>query len=44
MSYKLKFRSLALKECYKIKLKSAGYRLVYEVRDGELVVSVVAVA
>lgn len=30
-------------DCYKIKLKSAGYRLVYQVRDQELVVSVVAV-
>ncbi|MCY9874033.1 type II toxin-antitoxin system RelE family toxin [Vibrio barjaei] len=29
--------------CYKIKLRSAGYRLVYQVRDNELVVSVVAV-
>ncbi len=28
---------------YKIKLKSAGYRLVYEVRDDVLVVVVVAV-
>lgn len=28
---------------YKIKLRSAGYRLVYEVRDAELVVLVVAV-
>jgi mRNA interferase RelE/StbE len=28
---------------YKIKLRSAGYRLVYEVRDGELVVVVIAV-
>jgi mRNA interferase RelE/StbE len=28
---------------YKIKLRSAGYRLVYEVRDGELIVVVVAV-
>jgi mRNA interferase RelE/StbE len=32
-----------MKDCYKIKLKSAGYRLVYQVRDEELVVSVVAV-
>ncbi len=32
-----------LKDCYKIKLRSAGYRLVYEVRDNELVVSVVTV-
>ena len=28
---------------YKIKLRNAGYRLVYEVRDKELVVLVVAV-
>jgi len=28
---------------YKIKLRSIGYRLVYEVRDGELVVIVIAV-
>ncbi len=28
---------------YKIKLRSVGYRLVYEVRDAELIVSVVAV-
>jgi mRNA interferase RelE/StbE len=31
------------KERYKIKLRSAGYRLVYEVRDQELLVLVVAV-
>ncbi|ALK09006.1 type II toxin-antitoxin system RelE family toxin [Blastochloris viridis] len=31
------------KERYKIKLRSAGYRLVYEVRDLELLVLVVAV-
>ncbi|MFJ4141477.1 type II toxin-antitoxin system RelE/ParE family toxin [Pseudomonas sp. NPDC089734] len=29
--------------CYKIKLRSIGYRLVYEVIDNRLVVSVVAV-
>lgn len=28
---------------YKIKLRSAGYRLVYEVRDTEVIVMVVAV-
>ena len=28
---------------YKIKLRSAGYRLVYEVRDAEVIVIVVAV-
>lgn len=33
-----------VQDCYKIKLRSAGYRLVYEVRDQELVVSVIAVA
>ncbi len=31
------------KDRYKIKLRSSGYRLVYEVRDRELVVVVVAV-
>ena len=31
------------KDRYKIKLRSVGYRLVYEVRDGELIVVVVAV-
>jgi len=32
-----------MQDCYKIKLRSAGYRLVYQVRDDELVVSIVAV-
>lgn len=32
-----------LKDRYKIKLRNVGYRLVYEVRDGELVVVVVVV-
>lgn len=31
------------KDRYKIKLRSIGYRLVYEVRDAQLVVVVVAV-
>ncbi len=31
------------KDRYKIKLRSAGYRLVYEVRDQEIVVLVIAV-
>lgn len=31
------------RERYKIKLRSAGYRLVYEVRDRELLVIVIAV-
>lgn len=30
-------------DCYKIKLRSAGYRLVYEVIDELVVVSVIAV-
>ncbi|ROM66202.1 addiction module toxin RelE [Pseudomonas brassicacearum] len=30
-------------DCYKIKLRARGYRLVYEVIDDRLVVSVVAV-
>lgn len=33
----------ALPCCYKIKLKSAGYRLVYRVDDDRLVVQVVAI-
>jgi mRNA interferase RelE/StbE len=33
-----------VQDCYRIKLRSSGYRLVYEVRDQELVVSVIAVA
>ena len=32
------------KDRYKIKLRSAGFRLVYEVRDAQLVVVVVVVA
>lgn len=32
-----------MEDCYKIKLRSAGYRLVYQVRDSELVISVVAI-
>ena len=32
-----------MKDCYKIKLRRAGYRFVYIVRDKDLVVSVVAV-
>lgn len=32
-----------MKDCYKIKLRGAGYRLVYQVRDKELVVVVIAV-
>jgi len=36
-------RLSGMQNCYKIKLRSVGYRLVYQVRDNELVVSVVAV-
>jgi mRNA interferase RelE/StbE len=36
-------RLSGMEDCYKIKLRSAGYRLVYQVRDLELIVSVVAV-
>lgn len=31
------------KDCYKIKLRGAGYRLVYQVRDEDVVVAVIAV-
>jgi len=30
------------KDRYKIKLRNAGYRLVHEVRDGQMVVLVIA--
>ncbi len=33
----------SLKDCYKIKLNRSGYRLVYQVFDDSLVVSVVSV-
>ena len=36
-------RLRGMKDGYKIKLRRAGYRLVYQVRDRALVVSVVAV-
>lgn len=32
-----------LKECYKIKLLKAGYRLVYKVNDKDMIVLVIAV-
>jgi len=32
-----------MKDCYKIKLRGSGFRLVYEIRDAELIVSVIAV-
>lgn len=32
-----------LPDCYKIKLRSSGYRLVYQVNDNEITVFVVAV-
>ena len=36
-------RLSGMQDCYKIKLRSAGYRLVYEVRDHEVVIVVIAV-
>lgn len=36
-------RLSGLVNCYKIKLRSAGYRLIYQVEDDRLVVLVVAV-
>lgn len=32
-----------LKDCYKIKLRQSGYRLVYQVNDNKLIVTVIAV-
>jgi mRNA interferase RelE/StbE len=34
---------IGMKDCYKIKLKSLGYRLVYKVLQEQIVVQVVAV-
>ncbi len=36
-------RLRSLVDCYKIKLRNAGYRLVYQVDDGKILVIVVAV-
>jgi len=36
-------RLSGIKDCYKIKLRSSSYRLVYEIRDSQLVISVVAI-
>ncbi len=36
-------RLSGMKDCYKIKLRKAGYRLVYQVRDLEILISIVAV-
>lgn len=36
-------RLKGMPDCYKIKLRSVGYRLVYEVVDQRLVVTVIAV-
>ena len=36
-------RLSGMPDCYKIKLRSVGYRLVYQVRDEALVVAVMAV-
>ncbi|MEP8111190.1 type II toxin-antitoxin system RelE/ParE family toxin [Aeromonas caviae] len=36
-------RRMGMPDCYKIKLRGAGYRLVYQVQDDRVVVFVVAV-
>ena len=36
-------RLSGLRDCYKIKLRKAGYRLVYQVIDDQIVVLIVAV-
>lgn len=35
-------RLRTMSDCYKIKLRGPGYRLVYQVRDNELVIVVIA--
>ena len=32
-----------MEDCYKIKLRGVGYRLVYQVRDEELIIAIVVV-
>lgn len=39
----VRLSGFGISECYKIKLKQSGYRLVYEVMDKKLVVTVVGV-
>jgi len=41
--HNLSSRLSGMKNCYKIKLRQLGFRLVYQVRDKELVVVVVAI-
>jgi mRNA interferase RelE/StbE len=36
-------RLTGMKDCYKIKLRTTGYRLVYQVDDGIVTVTVIAV-
>ena len=36
-------RLRGIKDCYKIKLRASGFRLVYQVLDDQLVIAVVAV-
>lgn len=39
----LSARLRGIKDCYKIKLRASGFRLVYQVIDDQLVIAVVAV-
>ncbi|EMY3602698.1 type II toxin-antitoxin system RelE/ParE family toxin [Klebsiella aerogenes] len=32
-----------IKDCYKIKLRASGYRLIYQVIDNQLIIAIVAV-
>ena len=36
-------RLRGMPDCYKIKLRGVGYRLVYQVRDQEMLIAVIAV-
>jgi mRNA interferase RelE/StbE len=40
----LKDKLSGLKDCYKIKLRTVGYRLIYKVYEDRVVVQVIAVA
>lgn len=40
---KNKLHGKNLKDCYKIKLRTVGYRLIYQVKDSELIILVLKV-
>ena len=37
------FTKIRIKDCYKIKLRASGYRLVYRVHEDRVIIQVIAV-